>query len=387
MKRLHRVILLLPCAREFDRGLRRGAFEYAHKHAPWIFLEEPPAYVQSLTPPQRLKNMRGWAADGMIVPHDRLADVRSLRIPTIVINGMAPLEASYYQIVCANEEIGRLGASALMGLGLHHFGYCGLQGLEFSDGRGAGFRRAIEAAGNSASVYPDPGRKLPQSWDTEQQQLARWLSELPKPAGLMACNDDRARMLAGICWMLGIHVPDELAILGVDNDEQVCQSAYPPLSSLALATETAGYEAAACLASLMSGQTPASRLVTVLPTHLVPRQSTDILAVDDLQVSRAIRFIRENSNRNLRVADLLPVAGLSRRALQDAFVRNLGRTPREEIHLCRVDRIARLLVETNMSVGEIAEASGFEVDAHLARFFSRRAGMSPLAYRRRHRTL
>jgi LacI family transcriptional regulator len=135
----------------------------------------------------------------------------------------------------------------------------------------------------------------------------------------------------------------------------------------------------------MSGKKPAHKTIVVRPTHVVHRQSTDLLAIADAQVSCAVRYIRENSNRSLRVTDLVPISGLSRRALQNAFLKNLGRTPLEEIHICRADRIARMLIETNMSIAKIADATGFEMDAHLARFFSRRSGMTPLAYRRKHR--
>jgi LacI family transcriptional regulator len=127
-------------------------------------------------------------------------------------------------------------------------------------------------------------------------------------------------------------------------------------------------------------------VITVYPTHTVPRQSTDVLAIEDAAIVRALRFLRQNSNRNLRVTDLTLAAGLFRCALQDRFKLYLGRTPMDEIHRCRVDHLARLLTETNMTVGEIAAASGFEVDAHVARFFSRHTGLSPLAYRRKYRT-
>ena len=384
-KKSHRVILLIPSAREFDRGLRRGIVDYAHTHGPWIFYEEAPAYLQRLTPRQSLRNLRGWAADGMLVLQSRFAEVRSLRMPKVVAIGTRKLDSSVCQIVCANEEIGRIGATTLLGLGLRHFAYCGLEGLEFSDNRCTGFKRAVEQAGRSAFVYFSSMRNAGQSWYLEQKQLARWLSDLPKPAGLMVCNDDRARMLAEICRMQGIHVPDDLAILGVDNDEQVCRSANPRLSSIALATERAGYEAAALLASMMSGQEPASMVITVYPTLVVPRQSTDSLVIGNSHIARTVSFIRENSNRNLRVTDLVGVAGLSRRALQDSFLKELGRTPMAEIHRCRVERIARLLVETNMPIGEIADSTGFEIDAHVARFFSRRTGLTPLAYRKKHR--
>jgi LacI family transcriptional regulator len=380
------VILLIPAVQEYHRALRRGIIEYAETHGPWMFYEEAPAYLHSLTPRQRLRNMRGWNAKGILVGNSRFAEVKSLRIPMVVAMGTRRMDESYFEIVTADREIGRLGASTFLGLGLRHFAYCGLEGLSFSDDRGAGFIEKIQEAGNSVDLYSSSIRNPRDYWYADTKQLARWLSALAKPTGLMGCNDDRARMLVDICRGQKIQVPDEVAILGVDNDEQVCKSCSPPLSSIALAAERGGYEAAALLASMMSGQRPNSRVVTIFPTHVVSRQSTDILAIPDPTMVQLLRFIRDNSNRNLLVADLAKAAGLSRRALQDRFKRFLGRTPMEEIHRCRAERIARLLVETNMTVGQIGEINGFEVEAHVARFFSSQTGMTPLAYRRRNRT-
>lgn len=385
MKQRHGVIILIPAAREFDRGLRRGIVEYAHAHGPWVFHEEAPAYLQSLPARQHLRHMTRWNAHGVIALQSRLKEVKSLRVPRVVAIETRRLDPSICQVVCADVDIGRMGARTLTGLGLRHFAYCGLQGLQFSDDREAGFRNAVREAGYDAEIYCSSKRHLGQSWYVEEQQLQRWLAGLPKPAGLMACNDDRARQVAECCRTRGIRVPDDVAILGVDNDEQVCRSANPPLSSIALATERGGYEAAALLACLMAGRTPPATVVSVQPAHVVPRQSTDILAIEDPCLVRALRFVRENSNRNLRVTDLVAAAGISRRALQDRFITELGRTPTEEIHRCRVERIRRLLVETNMTIGEIAVACGFEVDAHIARFFSRRTEMTPLSYRKKMR--
>lgn len=385
MKRSPGVILLIPSAREFDRGLRRGIVQYAQAHGPWTFFEEPPGYLQGLARRQRLRSVRAWRADGVILLQDRLAEVESLGIPMVVSIGTRKLRPAFNQIMCANEAIGRMGAAALLGLGLRHFAYCGLSGLEFSDNRALGFTRAIQEAGYQATTYSPATQHLALSWYEEQKQLARWLVSLPKPAGLMACNDDRARMFGDVCRLREIRVPDDIAILGVDNDEQVCDSANPPLSSIALATESGGYEAAALLDSLMRRRKVAPACITVHPTHVVSRQSTDTLAIDDPVVVRALRFIRDNANKDLRVGDLPSASGLSRRALQDRFKLYLGRTPMEEIHRCRVERIARLLVETNMTIGELAAASGFEIGAHVSRFFSRHTGLTPLEYRRRNR--
>jgi len=385
MRKPKAVILLIPSAREFDRGLRRGIIEYAHRHGPWIFHEEAPPYLQRLSPKQRMQNMRAWNADGMIVIQSRFVEVRSLDVPTVVAVGSRALKPSFSQVVCADEEIGREGARVLLSLGLRNFAYCGLNGLEFSDNRGKGFQEAILAAGFHAEFYSPSAQHLGQSWYREQKLLGRWLMQLRKPVGLLACNDDRARVITEICRMQRIRVPDDVAILGVDNDEQVCRSASPPISSIALATERGGFESAALLAKLMSGRTPVCRTITVHPAQEVRRQSTDILAINDRHMVRALRFIRDNSHRNLRVSDILLEAGLSRRALQDKFMLEVGRSPMEEIHRCRIDRICRLLLETNMTIGEIALACGFAVDAHVARFFSRRIGMTPLAYRKKMR--
>jgi len=385
MRHLPSVILLIPAAREFDRGLRRGIVEYGKNHGPWTFYEEVPAYLHGLTPSQRLRSMRAWKADGVILLQDRLAEVKPLGIPMVVSIGTRRLGKGYTEIVCDNEAIGKLGATTLLGLGLRHFGYCGLSGLEFSDHRAASFLRTIESAGREAHHYSHQASHPERSWYDEQKQLARWLGGLPKPAGILACNDDRARMLSEVCHLRGIRIPDDVAILGVDNDEQVCSSANPPLSSIALATERGGYAAAALLDALMRGRNTTAELVAVSPTHVVSRQSTDTLAIDDPILVRSLRFIRDNSDKAIRVADLRSVAWVSRRALQDRFKHFLGRTPMEEIHRCRLERIQRLLIETDMTVGEIAMALGFDVDAHFSRFFSRQTGITPREYRRKNR--
>lgn len=379
------MILLIPAVQEYDRALRRGIIEFAERHGPWTFYEEPPVYLGSLTSRQRLHTMRNWNGKGILVGYARYAEVKRLRLPMVVAMGTRRLDASHCQIVTADREIGQLGASTFLELGLRHFAFCGLEGLKFSDERRIGFIQKIEDAGYSVHLYSSAIRNRCDYWYAEMRRLAHWLSGLPKPAGLMACNDDRARMLLEICRTRNIRVPDEVAVLGVDNDEQVCKSASPPLSSIALAAERGGYEAAALLASIMAGKSPASRVIVVSPTHVVCRQSTDLLAIQDDTMARALRFIRDHSNRKVKVADLAKATGLSRRALQDRFKHFLGRTPMQEVHRCRSEHIARLLVETNMTVGQIGEISGFEVEAHVARFFSSQTGMTPLAYRKKNR--
>jgi LacI family transcriptional regulator len=377
------VALLLTSAREFERGLRRGIMEYARSKGRWTVY----GCVSGLTPCEQLDHLRGWHAQAAIIAQDHLAEVAPLGIPVVVVPGTNQCGTDVCQLLRDDEGIGHLAADTLLRLGLRHFGYFGVADDEFSKTREFAFAEALGNAGHSSSCYRSAPLTGGQSRAEERVHLEAWLRSLPKPAGVLAYNDDRAAMLAETCNSIGIPVPKDVAILGVDNDTHVCQSATPPLSSVALAAERGGYDAAAVLDVLMRRGTPASRTVVVHPTHVVPRKSTDTLAIDDPVVARALRFIRENANRDIRVADLPAASGVSRRTLQDRFRQCLSRTPMEEIHRCRVERLARLLVETDLSVREIAAASGFELDAHVARFFSRQTGFSPLEFRRRVRPL
>lgn len=380
---VRKIILLIPAAREADRGIRRGIIEYSQIHGPWTFYEEPPLYIGWLTSAQRVAHMREWGATGAIALQNRISEIQSLRLPTVAVNGNGDTSRVSCQVVCNDEEIGQLAASEFHNLGLRHFAYCGLTGVRFSDRRRDAFVKALKDSGCETSVYAPSLRYSAKSWYTEEQSLALWLQSLEKPVGLMACNDDRARGVADICRMIGIRVPDEIAILGVDNDEQVCRSATPPLSSIRLATERAGYATAAALNRMMANGIAESQIIQMEPVSIVRRQSTDILSIDDPSVVRALRFIRENRNRAVGVEEVAAAAGLSRRALQDRFVRSIGCSPIQEIHRSRIEHICRLLADTNMSISEIAAASGFEVDAHIARFFARETGITPQAYRRK----
>jgi LacI family transcriptional regulator len=201
----------------------------------------------------------------------------------------------------------------------------------------------------------------------------------------MACNDDRARMVAEICRLRNIRVPDDVCIIGVDNDEHVCNRAHPPVSSVALATERAGYEAAALLDNIISGRRVDNKVILARPLQVISRQSTDLIAINDANLVKALRYIRENSNRIIQVRDVVAVAGLSRRILQDRFRDTLGRTLLDEIHQSRINCISRMLADTDLAMSAIASAIGYESDTHLARFFSRRTGTTPSEYRRLHR--
>jgi LacI family transcriptional regulator len=213
--------------------------------------------------------------------------------------------------------------------------------------------------------------------------MARWLLSLPKPLGLMAANDDRARQVVEACNIGGILVPSEAGIIGVDNDEVVCGLSDPPLSSVAVNFDRAGYEAASALDGLMNGRSGVPARIVVHPTHIVVRRSTDVVAVEDQSVAKALRYIRGTSRwERLTVAIVARHAGVSRRLLEKRFRRELGYSVLDDIRRVRTDKMAQLLVETQLPVHEIAQTLGFGDVQHFARYFRSVKKMSPLAYRK-----
>ena len=385
MKRLKKVILLIASAREYDRGVLRGIVEYAQIHGPWIFYEEPPSYLKPPGAAQRLEHMRNWKADGIIAPQTRAAELAALHLPSVLLCGVSHPSDRVHQVRSGNDAIGRMAAEYFQGLGVKHLAYCGLSGMEWSAIRGEAFRRCATEAGLPTELYGPAAGGSGDSWFTEQARLGIWLTRLPKPAGLLACNDDRARMVSDICRARGLRVPDDIAILGVDNDPHVCTRATPALSSVSLATERAGYDAAALLGQLIAGRRPKNRVIIAQPVRVVERQSTDLVASDDANVVKAVRFIRENVNQVIRVRDVAKTAGLSRRVLQNRFLKVMGRTVLDAIHQSRIENLKRLLMETDLTISAIAAATGYDSDSHLSRFFTRRIKATPSAYRRRQR--
>ena len=212
--------------------------------------------------------------------------------------------------------------------------------------------------------------------------MSKWLQLLPKPAGLMACNDDIGVQIMEACKLAALPVPDAVGVIGADNDELVCGLADPAMSSVAVNFERAGYESAQALDRLMRRARGVPRQIIVQATHIVARRSTDVVAVEDSAVARAMRFIRDHTRGPVAVAEVARAAGLSRRVLERRFRRELNSSIQTEIRRVRTDQIARLLVETHMPVSEIAGSLRFPDVQHFARYFRAGKQVSPLVYRR-----
>ncbi len=383
MQRIPKVLLLVESSRGSGRSLLQGIAHYAHHQGPWSFYWEPGGLEKAWP---KLKTLD---LDGIILRDvDKLEEVVAFGIPAVVIGHSRPEVSCLLNVVTDSEGIGQMAAGHLLACGFKKFAYCGCltsieKGAPWSEHRRQSFTDRIRQAGWSCENFPVPTSSGRLSWPRERGLMARWLQSLPKPLGLMAANDDRARQVVEACKVAGILVPSEVGIVGVDNDELVCGLSDPPLSSVAVNFDRAGYEAASALDCLMKGKGTVPARIVVHPTHIVVRRSTDVVAVEDESVAKALRYIRGASRREeLTVTVVAQNAGISRRLLEKRFRRELGCSVLDEIRRMHTDKMAQLLVETQLPVCEIAETLGFGDVQHFARYFRSVKNMSPLAYRK-----
>jgi LacI family transcriptional regulator len=237
----------------------------------------------------------------------------------------------------------------------------------------------VEEAGFSCSVYHF--RKKQANWEQEQEQLAAWLRGQPKPLGILACYDDRGYQVLDACQRGGLAVPEEVAVLSVDDDPILCKMSIPPMSSIRFDYEGVGFQAAAWLDRLMDGQTASLQPILFQSCDLTARRSTDIYTFDDPALNRVLRFIREHACEGIRISDLPSVAHLSLCGLERRFNRYLGRTPKAELLRVQMEEAKRLLRDTTLSLKVIARRTGFSSAQHFGDAFYRECGIRASAYR------
>ncbi len=379
MQKIPRVLLLLESSRSSGRSLLRGIADYAHHHGPWAFYWEPHGLQESWP---RIKTLDAQGA--ILRDVDQVAEVRARKLPAIVVEHSKSEIRGFINVVTDSATVSKLAADHLLQCGLQHFAYCGFPDKLWSRARGEHLQRYLAKRGHGVAFYKPPCGSSAPTWKQERHVMTKWLASLPTPVGVMACNDDRAEHVIEACKIAGLRVPDEVAVVGADNDDLVCELSDPPLSSVALNFERAGYESAHLLDQLMHGRRVRSDKIIVRATHLVARQSTDVLTIRDQHVVKALRFIRAHTAGNAPVTEVARAAGMSRRALEKRFREILGHTILDEIRRIRTDQIARMLVETNQPVAQIAERLNFPSLQHVARYFHKVKQMTPLAYRRLH---
>jgi LacI family transcriptional regulator len=278
-----------------------------------------------------------------------------------------------------------MAAEHLLERGFQNFGFTGFSNYGWSCERQSGFVEALRLAGKRCDVFNVnyPGDVTP-AWDDNQiSGLAKWLKRLPKPVGIMTCFDLRASQILHAAYTNEILVPEELAVIGANNDLIRCEMAMPPLSSVAPNAFQSGYRAAEVLAEMLSGKRFDSLDERIEPLGVVTRPSTDVLAIEDKSLASALNFIRQRACQGISVAQVVRHAYASRSQLEKKFRRHLGRSPQAEIRRVQVAKIRQLLAETDFPLKKIAEMTGFEYVEYMCVVFKRITGQSPGECRRK----
>jgi LacI family transcriptional regulator len=378
--RVPHVAVLIETSRGYGRGLLEGVARYNREHGPWSMFFEPHGLDD---PPP--KWLRTWEGDGILA---RINDVRMARLvaaaglPAVDVRGrLTGLGLPFIGI--DNAAVARLAVAHFRERGFVHFAFCGQARGEYfpMDQRRDCFSRLAEAAGHRCHHFA-PRRGSP--WEREQERLADWLRRLPKPVGVMACNDDMGNQALDACRRAGVGVPAEVALVGVDNDTVLCDMADPPMTSIDVHPERIGYEAAALLDRLMRrpARRPPPAFVELPPRGIVTRRSSDVLAVADPGVAAAVRFIREHACEGITVAAVLEQVPMSQRALERRFKAVVHRTPKREILRVQLDQARRLLCESHLPMNVVAQRCGFTSYKYFGDVFFRELGVRPGAYRK-----
>lgn len=375
------IALLMRVNKDYDRQIIAGISQYAAESNWSVYLEDEPH--------ERVPKQGQWSGDGIIADLDDEYMGRVLAradVPIVGVGGFSdpallPFDLPYV----ATDDVanGSLGADHLIGCGLKHFAFCGIPATYFnswSANREASFTARLCEAGFSCAVYRGRHRSA-RNWEAMQQGLIAWLQRQPTPLGVMACDDPRARHVVEACRRLGLRIPEDVAVLGVDNDLLMCELCNPPLSSVQHGTVEIGRRAAELLDQMMSGCERVAPWSVIPPKGVVERRSTDVMNSPHPTVTEALRFIRDNAGSSISVPQVARHVEVSRSTLDREFRRCLGHTTHEEIQRVRLDIARRLLTTTDYPLRIVARQAGYRNEQYFSFVFRTALHITPGQYR------
>jgi len=382
-----RVLLIFPTSIQTCRWMLSGILRYVQQHGPWEL-----HIIEDREGEQKLRQTRAWGGTGIIgYVHNRShADaVLASGVPAVIVDPLKeflvhrhPL-SKLSRVACDSREIGRVGADYFLERRYTNFAFVGeINDIHWSHDRAEAFAARAAERGFACHVYPALTAREKNDFGVEQKRLCAWLKALPKPVAILAAWDVRGRQVLDACLKAGVSVPQEAAVLSVDNDEILCETTHPPMSSIQMGPEEACYRGAQVLDRLMRHGEPARQhIITYGAVRVVTRRSTEAIRIPDPLVVKALEFIWLNIGAPLSVADVARHLNVSRRLLEMHARKALGRTVHDEILRVRLERVQFLLRDTRLTVNEIADTCGFAGPSHLGRRFQDAFHLTPTAFR------
>ena len=377
---------MIDFAEAYSKDLLKGISRYSREHGPWIFCRMPVFERETKGIEGVFEWAKEWGADGIIgqmYNDPKVSLFKQAGIPVIAQDFIERFK-DIPNITGNHHEAGKMGAEYFLNKGFKNFAFYGFRNIVWSRERAEGFSTRIKEAGYEVRMFEKDETNSGNIWYYKPSPLSQWLKSLPKPIALMACDDNQGQHITEACRISGINIPQEVAVLGVDNDEMICEFSDPPLSSIVQDAEKGGYLAAELLDKMIRYKLEDYPDVYVNPTHIVTRQSSDIYATNDEHISRALKFIHQNSDKQIQVNDVVREVPLSRRALEMRFQKITGVPIYNYIITLKMDKLGTRLLETSQSVFEIALDLGFNDTKNISRLFRQVKGCTPIEYRKKY---
>lgn len=383
VKTTRKVALLVETSRSYGRGVLRGIEHSAGTRSKWSLLHQEMTINTVLS-----EWIRESAIDEVIARvHPLTVDsLRDLDVPCVDVQCRGDFPG-IPQVETDDRKVTELAFEHLGERGFRRFAFCGYQFAHYSEARLGCFRELVREASCSLSVYETPeSRGAPvtriEQTDPEDSKKSAWLASLEPPTGLFVCNDIREQQVRKLFQTLNLSVPDDIGVIGVEDDDTICPLSNPPLSSVQPNSEQVGYRAAEVLDAVMHGSSAPQAVQYISPEEVVQRLSTQVIAVEDREVARVCRFIREHACDGIDVHDVADFTSLPRRQLERRFRTELNRTP-HEVTATQVAKVKQLLLEPEMTLEQIAPLAGYRHKERLSAVFRREVGEAPGEYRKR----
>ena len=382
---MFKIILLLDFAEDYSKNLLKGISKYSQEHGPWIYCRMPLYYRESIGMDGILQWAKEWEADGIV---GQLYN--DIEVDKFLKSGISVIAQDFKErfkeipnITGAYREAGVMGAEYFLKKGFKNFAFYGFNDIVWSRERAEGFEERVNASGYEVHYFEHKMSRSTDLWYYKSNSLSQWLKSLPKPIAIMTCDDNQGLHITEACRQIKIRIPEEIAVLGVDNDEMLCELSDPPLSSIALDNEKGGYDSARLLQEMIQGRKTYDDIV-VKPTHVITRRSTDIYATNDVHIASTLRFIHKNVEKNLQVNEVVKQVPLSRRSLEKRFLQITGLPIYKYIFNLRMEKFTQKLLETDQTIFEIALDMGLNDSKNIARQFKQVKGCNPIEYRKRY---
>ena len=388
VKRIPQVAVILEAGNKSTRDMLTGITNYARIHGPWAL-----PIIEGKGRGQRLYQFDVWGGTGIIglIQSPDVADyILKANLPTVIIDPEDEFQPPHplsklSTVSCDTEAIGRFAADYFMAMEFKHYGFVGeINNVHWSRYRGQAFQEQLQKAGFNCHVYGSPPNNEARDWALEHGRLSQWLKSLPKPIAILAGMDARGHQVIEACLNSGISVPYEVAVLGVDNDELLCESTFPPMSSILMDAKDVFFYAAEILDRLMQRKIRKKTDLRYGPKCVVTRRSTDPVNCVDKLVSQALDFIWINSGRPFNISHIAGMLDISRRTLEKRFREKVGTSISQEINRIRLEKAKSLLLTTDLSISEITALCGYNADSYLGILFKKKYGMTMTKYRQTH---